>query len=609
MDCAVCLVSPTTLSPLGLTMLAGSAPTCSLVDPHADARRDYQWLKGGLLLALVLACAGPLALNLVDPDLWGHVRYGQDWLAEGTLPRTATHTFTAEGHPWINHENLTELALAVGYDYLGTTGMLVAKCLWGLSILALAGWVAVRRGVHPLIAWGLFVAVATNLQPFFPLRPQLASFGLCAVTLVVLDRAFAGWQEARQVRWQLLWLLPVVMTVWTNSHGGFVLGLCVVGAYLNGRIIEVLVGRPVAWRTACGLAAVGLATLASTLVNPYGWHLHHWLTVSLIQPRPEITEWLPPRPHDPTFWPWLGLLAIIGVSLVATRKRRDWVEIVILGLVVWQSALHLRHIAFVALLAAFWIPAHLQSALSRLLPRDAKLPVMRLSPWALRAAAAVLVASVAMQSYALGRKLTELPVDRNFYPVDAIEFMAERGFEGRLVVSFNWAQYAIAALTPNVKVAFDGRYDTCYPWHVVDMHFDFLLGEHDGQRCRSVSSGPVDGSRVLEYGSPDLVLLDRRYKHSVAVMKEQALAADPEWVLLYCDRVGELWGRADKYNDPHSADYFPTAARVLDAGPREGTAPWPAFPSRSDIELSDKRHLSPASRRLAAIGAENHGDD
>jgi hypothetical protein len=592
-------------------MLNGDAPTRTPMEHAAEARREYQWLKGGILLALVLACAGPLALNLVDPDLWGHVRYGQDWLAEGQLPRTATHSFTAEGYPWINHENLSELSLALGYQYLGTPGLLVAKCLWGMGILALMAWVAQRHGVHAFVAWTLLLVVATNLQPFFPLRPQLLSFGLCAMALVVLDRTFRTWHEDRQVRWSLLWLLPAVIVVWVNSHGGFVAGLCIIGAYLAGRIIEALLRpRPIAWPTIIGFAAVGLTCIAATFINPYGWNLHYWLMASLSQPRPEITEWLPPRPEDPTFWPWVGLLSLLGASLWATRQRRDWVQIVILLLVAWQSALHLRHIAFLAILCGFWLPVHIQSALGRLRPRDARLPVVRLSPWLRNSVAVVLVASVGLQSFALGRKLIELPVERNFYPVDAIQFMADSHLEGKLVVSFNWAQYAIAALTPDVRVAFDGRYDTCYPIEVIDMHFDFLLGEANGKRYRSPHSGPVDGSRVLDHESPDLVLLDRRYEESVAVMKAKAMEKNPAWVLLYCDRVAELWGRATRYNDPHSPDFIPLAGRVLDPSQRDGAVPWPAFPLRDgDSSWTNLRNDTPATRRVASLGAHTHGDD
>lgn len=561
-------------------MNSQASPTSEPVD---GARREYLTLKRATIVALALACAIPLSLNLVDPDLWGHVRYGQDWFAEGELPRTASHTFTATDYPWINHENLAELAFAYGYEVLGTNGLLVVKCLWGMAILLSMVWVARQHQVHAFVVWALMLLVAANLQAFFPLRPQLLSFALCASTLVLLDRAFCDWQESKLIRWQYLWPLPLVFAVWVNAHGGFVLGLCIVGAYLGGRILELLIRqRGASWPRVAALSVLGICCVAATLANPYGWEMHRWLLTSLGQPRPEITEWAPPKLGDPIFWQWIALMAVAAISLWATRKRRDWVQIAILAIVAWQSALHLRHIAFLALLSGFWLPMHLQSAISRLRPADgSELPVMTLSPWLRRIAIGALALAIGLQSFALKRQFTEFPVERNRFPVDALQFMADRGLDGKLVVSFNWAQYAIAALAPETQVAFDGRFRTCYPQEVVDMHFDFLLGEYEGNRSRSSESGPIDGTRVLKYESPDLVLLDRRYENPVAIMKAEAQRENPEWTLLYCDRVAEVWGHRDRYDDPTHLDYVPLTARVLDAGPRDGAVQWPALPIRS----------------------------
>jgi hypothetical protein len=264
-----------------------TADTC----PSNDiALREVRLIEGLATVALALACAWPLAFNLVDPDLWGHVRYGQDWIAAGELPRTATHTYTADGYPWINHENLFELTVAASYDSLGVSGVLIGKCLLGMLIVAAMVWIAGKRGVHPLVAWTFMLVVTTNLQPFFPLRPQLFSFACCAVTLVLLERGFRDWHPQRAIDVRYLWWLPLVLAVWTNAHGGFVAGLCIVGAYLGGRIVELLLPRKkIAWPKVRQLALISLSCLAATLVNPYGWHLHHWLATSLIEPRPEIT--------------------------------------------------------------------------------------------------------------------------------------------------------------------------------------------------------------------------------------------------------------------------------------------------------------------------------
>lgn len=565
--------------------MSDSTSNKTSVDTDA-ARREYRVMKWAIVVALAVATAAPLALNLVDPDLWGHVRYAQDWLADGKLPATATHTFTAPDHPWINHENLAELAFALGHEYLGTTGLLIAKCAWGMAIILLMVWIASRHGVHPLLSWALMLLVASNLQAFFPLRPQLLSFGLCSVMLVLLDRAFSLWNEERRVRWKYLAPMPILFVVWINSHGAVVAGLCILGAYLGGRCVELLMRRnELTISSLMGLSTIGITSVAATLANPYGLDMHRWLATSLGQPRPEITEWAPPAVDDPIFWPWVALLAVAAFSLASTRLRRDWVQIAILALVAWQSASHLRHIAFLAILCGFWLPSHLQSALGRLRPRAAQsLSIMRLSPWMRRAALAVLMLSIGLQGMVLGRRLKDLPVDRSFYPVDAMEFMAQHHLTGKLVVSFNWAQYAIAALAPEVQVAFDGRFRTCYPQEIVDMHFDFLLGENNGKRFRSEASGPIDGSRVLEFGAPDLVLVDRSYEHAVSVMQQVARREPSRWILLYRDATAELWGRGGRYDDPTNEHHLPLASRMIDDNEKTGGVAWPALPRRRNSD-------------------------
>ena len=135
--------SPLPLPPIPLSQADPDQPTDAAW--RARATLNFACSRSGGSPCWRLACAVPFSLNLVDPDLWGHVRYGQDWLAEGDLPRTASHTYTAVGHPWINHENVAELLLAIGFAHLPVHVMLVLKCLVGMAILA--AWSGSRVGV------------------------------------------------------------------------------------------------------------------------------------------------------------------------------------------------------------------------------------------------------------------------------------------------------------------------------------------------------------------------------------------------------------------------------------------------------------------------------
>ncbi len=150
-----------------------------------------------------------------------------------------------------------------------------------------------------------------------------------------------------------------------------------------------------------------------------------------------------------------------------------------------------------------------------------------------------------------------------------------------MVCTFNWAQYALAALGPNeegnprILVQIDGRCRTSYSQAMLDAHFDFLMGPPNAkQRYRDPKSGPFDPERVLSEGNPDLVLISRLQKPSVEVMERQA----GRWVLLYQDALAQLWGRADRFDEPQSPHFLPPGSRSISDEPQTGFVLWPALP-------------------------------
>ena len=109
------------------------------------------WQEILLYVVLLLVCGLAFSRNQPDPDFWGHVKYGQDMLAEG-LPRTTTYSYTVADYPWVNHEILSELLLALGLETVGTAGLLGIKCLLGVTLVGLIMVRAARGGLR-LWAW------------------------------------------------------------------------------------------------------------------------------------------------------------------------------------------------------------------------------------------------------------------------------------------------------------------------------------------------------------------------------------------------------------------------------------------------------------------------
>ncbi|MCU0879108.1 MAG: hypothetical protein MUF06_15090, partial [Pirellulaceae bacterium] len=239
-----------------------------------------RWLDRGIVVAVVLACGVALSINIVDPDLWGHVQYGRDALAYG-LPTTTTYSYLAEGYPWINHEILAEYALAIGNDWFGGAGLLAFKCVLGMALVSWMLHRAFQQGVSLIPACASVLLAAVCLGPQWLLRPQMFSYTLFVLFLATLSYCFAGWEgkwqlslewfnrfpRFRELRgWQpqdfepleysidrlrMLWIVPLILIVWTNTHGAFLAGLCIYLAYLGLRTCEAYSHRG---READGLA-------------------------------------------------------------------------------------------------------------------------------------------------------------------------------------------------------------------------------------------------------------------------------------------------------------------------------------------------------------------
>jgi hypothetical protein len=553
---------------------------------------------------VLLACALALSPGLADPDFWGHVQYGRDALANG-LPTTATYTYTADGFPWINHENICEYLMAWGVNVLGPGGVLVIKNVLGIGLLLWIFRRAARQGVAQTPIHLCMLLVAANLMPSWTLRPQLMTYTLFALMIALFDWCFVDWltpwrallgqerwgdpdgvsQAAYRRRCPWLLLLVPLFVVWTNAHGGFVAGFCIMAAYLAGRSVEAVArdrrrGLPLAaW-----LVTIVLACGVATFLNPYGAELHRWLLRAMRVPPPEIMEWHPPTLLSLAWSPWWIMVGVSWAALVATRRPRDLVQMTVLALTMWQACEYRRHIAFYAILFGLWMPVHVDSWLSRLRSKRARdLQYKSLSPRARRALLGALVLGMALLSCQWASRLRTIPVRRASYPVSALQYITDRNLQGNLVVKMNWAQYAVAAFgpasseRPQLKVAFDGRFDTCYPQEVLDMYFDFEFGDRPlTMRRRSPHSPPVDGSRILEYKNPNLVLIDRRDPHPVRVMERHR----DRWIVLYQDSVAQLWGRRDMYDDTEQLNYVPPEERVIGDARQTGAVPWPALPRR-----------------------------
>jgi hypothetical protein len=580
-------------------------------------KKEVQWLEKFVLLIVVMAGALAMSPSVADPDLWGHVQFGRDVLNEGWFPETNPYSYNAEGFRWINHENFSEVIMAWTVDNLGSWFLVAGKFLLSLFVIGSILWVNAKRQVSLIPNCMIALLVAWNLGYHWSFRPQVSSFVCFTLLVLLLNWAFIHWRD----RWHLpipgakwfsrgtadvtnwkseelnysnfhnrfLWLAPILFFVWANSHGGFVAGVCIFVAYLGCRAIESFGRRG---KHGSGLARrmalMGTVAALATLLNPYSYQLQSWLLESLGQPRPEISDWSSDQLFSMIGLKFWALIAVSIGALLMSRKSWDFTHTVILALTLWQAVSHFRHVPFFAILCGFWIGPHLQSAFARLGQTSGESDPMMESPRGKWAAGLVCGFMILLIGFQLSTRLQQINVDRSQYPVDAFQYMHDHDLGGKVVVTYDWAQYVIGAFCTDdnqsfeqpSRVAFDGRFRTCYPQKLVDLHFDWLFsdGPHV-ERSRSPESGPCDPLRILSLKQPDLVL-NRRF--SELTSKHMKLAEN-DWALLYQDKIAQVWGRRSVFDNPESPRFLPASQREISNRDVSGYVAWPAFPkSQSD---------------------------
>lgn len=564
------------------------------------------WLTVFVMFGLVV-----MSRSRADPDLWGHVTYGKEVIRDGHLHDTTTWSYAVDDFRWVNHENIAELLMAAMDNLGGQTALLLMKSLLTLIVLGLPVWAARRLGAGLLTCLAIVVLLSVSISFHWLVRPHMLSYACGVGLMAILATALPGAVAARPAglrfsKW--LWLIPVVMCFWTNSHGGYLAGAAILAAWLGLDAVDLLLCRDSRfWPTVKHHAALFAATMAACLVNPYGLELHTWMLSSLGRPRPEISEWAPLPLLTVDGLPFWCLALGAFLCLKRTDQPIRWPGLVVMALLSWQAVKHHRHLPFVAMLGSFVLAPHIESAYRQLSvwwgnrsERSSAASVRRWSSlWTESTSRLSAVSAVVVL---IGLTLAQYPrqatlhVDREYYPVSAMQFMADHQLEGRVFVTFNWAQYALAVFadgSPNSRIAFDGRFRTCYPQPIIDMYFDFILGDLPQTiRYREDASGPFDPGKALAYRNPDLVLFERRRKNCVQTMA----AHEDEWCLLYQDSLAQLWGRRHMYDNPTSPDFLPPSRRHISDDIQTDSVAWPAFPDRRTTTVQTTVSVTAADR-------------
>ena len=390
-----------------------------------------------------------------DPDLWGHLRFGQDILRDHRLVSVDPYSFTQD-LPWTNHEWLSETVTALAYTAGGDAGLWLYKAFIVGIALGLV-WQSLRAA-HAGWRWsGLVIAAVAAHALTLTIRPQLWTL----LFVVVLCRLLVAGGRA-------LWFIPVMAMAWANLHGGWVLGLGILSVWTFGCLIDVERRGD-----AVTLIPVVVVSVLATLVNPYGPHLWEFIASTVRLSRDDISEWQPIWRHS------VGAMAtwISVVLYVAWAWRRQGRPSPATWLVLFMLAFSsLRVMRLVALFA----PA----AVVLLAPRLPKARRALVTPLGQTVVDVVMVAVVLLLSFQMRIVRPCVSIEGASAPdLDALAALAESKPTGRMITAFDWGQAALATVGPAVKVSIDGRRETVYSARTRQAQYQIQFGDEEGFRA------------------------------------------------------------------------------------------------------------------------------
>jgi hypothetical protein len=412
---------------------------------------------------------------LGDGDTGWHVRTGEWILANHRIPSQDMFSYTKAGQPWFAWEWLWDVAFAWLHQRGGMAAVVLASmfviCLTSVLLFRL-----IRRNCgNPLIAIGVMFFVTGASAVHWLARPHLFTLLFTVIFFSLLERVKAG-------HTRLLWLLPVLTVLWTNLHGGFFVGLILIGAYAGGELMKALFEagrseRMQAVRRSLPYLATAAASALATFINPYFYHLHLHLFDYLTDKYQytNIAEFQSFNFHHPVTFFFEPMLVMGLAAGVWSLVRKDYVHTLLIGGWAHLALIAVRNAPIYMMVASVPVAMMIETLVR-------ELPGRNLASWLRRAAATaerfatdlgktdsiprLHVASgvaacllIALAYAPNAPAMCRAEYDATRYPAKAVELLRSSETAETIFTGDEWGGYLIYRLYPENKVFIDGRSD------------------------------------------------------------------------------------------------------------------------------------------------------
>jgi len=459
---------------------------------------------------------------LNDGDAGYHIRAGEYILHNFSVPKYDIFSYISPPLPWIAHEWLSEVIMALVHEFSGLTGIVIFfSFLIGLAYFLLFKFSQSLNCNFVLTALIVLLATVSSSIHWFA-RPHIFSLVLTVVWYAILD----NYQYKAKDH---LYLLPFLMLLWVNLHGGFITGFILLGVYFGGNLIAFLFSAEDRRRSAMGkckrIAIVALVSLLLSLLNPRGYSilLFPFRMLSNQFVMENVLEFRSPNFH--VVLPFLCLFVLTVGVLAVSRTSLNAIELMLLLFFAYMSLYSARSIPIFAIIVTPILLRQLQSMLHNVNNRPANVFRVRSKNLEITDASArghlwPIISIVAVSVLAVTGRIV-FKFDESRMPVAAVEFLKKEKLSGNMFNDDEFGDYLIYAAWPEYKVFFDGRSD--------------MYGETWGRQYLKVANIQPGWEKVIAENRITWVFSSARSPLSTILLENK------EWKLIYTDNVAHIY--------------------------------------------------------------------
>lgn len=461
---------------------------------------------------------------LSDGDTGYHIRAGEFILQTHGVPKTDIFSLWIPALKWTAHEWLSEVLMAVVHNYAGLMGIVVLFSLTIATTYVVLFQILRGDSQDILLSLLLTVVAAITSSIHWLARPHIFSLLLTVIWYSILNRfQYRGKNQ--------LLILPFLMLLWVNLHGGYIFGLIMLLVYLLGNLASLCVSKRSEAKEHIYkskiIAMIFGCCLLTALCNPNGYQILLFPFALASDPflMNNVSEFLSPNFHEPLIFKYL-LLASIAL-FASSRVTLNWVELGLVMLTTYMALYSARYIPLYAIMTA--------PILLRLIDRLKHNLSANIMIWLARRSAGFSLISRRSIGYlwVTGVILVILTLahtsrlyiefDDKRFPTKAVQFVLAETIPGTMFNNEEFGDYIIYKAWPKYRVFFDGR---------SDMYGASLGGEY--LKIARTLPGWQD---VLQRHQVDWVFFN------TDSILSSLLNTDPAWQLIYSDPVASIFVR------------------------------------------------------------------